>query len=648
MDNTSDISNKLFASQRLLVALKEARTKLEAIESQKTEPIAIIGMGCRFPGGANSPEKFWQLLQKGIDAVKEIPRERWNIDDYYDQDPDAPGKIYTRFGSFLEDIDQFEPQFFGISPREAKSLDPQQRLLLEVSWEALENAGIAPDKLSGSKTGVFIGIGQNDYAQLGLNREQPELIQAYDGTGNGFCFASGRLSYVLGLQGPNLAVDTACSSSLVGIHLACQSLHSKECNLAIAGGVQLILSPEVTLFLSKAHALSPDGRCKTFDASANGYGRGEGCGTVILKRLSDAVADGDNILAIIKGSAVNHDGPSSGLTVPNKQAQQKLIREALSNAKVDSTEISYLEAHGTGTSLGDPIEVEAIATVLGQNRTADNPLLIGSVKTNIGHLEAAAGIASLIKVVLSLQNQAIPPHLHFDKPNPHLNWDRLPIEVPQCATPWNSATRNAGVSSFGISGTNAHIILSSAPVAEPVKAEYSKPLHLLTLSAKTNEALLNIALKYQKYLTNNSSTAIEDICYSANTGRTHFDRRLSFIASSTDDLQAQITAVIAEREAEGIFKQHQKTISKKKIAFLCTGQGSQYLEMGKQLYQTQPTFRQAVDQCDRILSSELPQPLLSILYHDNLNHQLLHQTAYTQPALFAVEYALAQMWLSWG
>ncbi|NEO43916.1 MAG: SDR family NAD(P)-dependent oxidoreductase [Moorea sp. SIO4A3] len=648
MNNTSNITNKLSSSQRLLAALKEARTKLEAIESQKTEPIAIVGMACRFPGGANSPEKFWQLLQNGVDTVTEIPGDRWNVNDYYDSDLDAPGKIYTRFGSFLEDIDRFEPQFFGISPREAKSLDPQQRLLLEVSWEALENAGIAPDRLNGSKTGVFIGIGQNDYAQLGLNRGQPESIQAYDGTGNGFCFASGRLSYVLGLQGPNLAVDTACSSSLVGIHLACQSLRSKECNMAIAGGVQLILSPEVTLFLSKAHALSPDGRCKTFAASADGYGRGEGCGTVILKRLSDAVANGDNILAVIKGSALNHDGPSSGLTVPNKQAQQKLIRQALSNAGVDPTDISYLEAHGTGTSLGDPIEVEAIATVLGQNRTANNPLLIGSVKTNIGHLEAAAGIAGLIKVVLSLQNQAIPPHLHFDKPNPHLNWDRLPIQVPQSFTPWNSASRNAGISSFGISGTNAHIILGSAPVAEPVQAEWSRPLHLLTLSAKTDDALLDIARQYQQYLSNNSSVAIEDICYTANAGRSHFERRLSFIASVTDDLQAQIAAAITETEAEGIFKQHQNTVSKTKIAFLCTGQGSQYVGMGRQLYQTQPTFRQAIDECDRLLAEELDEPLLSILYRESQNNQFIHQTAYTQPALFAVEYALAQMWLSWG
>ncbi|MDF5730187.1 MAG: polyketide synthase, partial [Rhizonema sp. PD38] len=358
MSNLSDRVDQLSSTQRMLLALKEARSKLEAFEQGKTEPIAIIGDGCRFPGGANDPETFWKILQDGVDAIAEIPHDRWNIDTYYDPNPDTKGKMYTRSGGFLEQVDQFDPQFFGISPREAVSMDPQQRLLLEVSWEALERAGIAPNSLVGSKTGVFVGIGQNDYAQLQMNGD-PTSISAYDGTGNGFCFASGRLSYVLGLQGPNIAIDTACSSSLVAVHQACQSLRTGECDLALAGGVHLILSPQVTIFLSRTQALSPDGRCQTFDAAANGFARGEGCGVLVLKRLSDAVASRDNILGLIRGSAVNHDGRSSGFTVPNGSAQQAVIRSSLANAKVEPASINYVEVHGTGTSLGDPIEVRA-------------------------------------------------------------------------------------------------------------------------------------------------------------------------------------------------------------------------------------------------------------------------------------------------
>jgi acyl transferase domain-containing protein len=409
MSNTSDRVEQLSPSQRLLLALKEARTKLEAVERSKTEPIAIVGMGCRFPGGACDPDAFWQLLRDGGDAMVEVPRDRWNIDDYYNPDPDAPGKMYTRKGGFLQQVDQFDPLFFGISPREAVSMDPQHRLLLQVGWEALERAGQAPSQLVGSRTGVFVGIGQMDYAQLQLNSSDTKSISAYDGTGNGFCFAPGRLSYVLGLHGPSMAIDTACSSSLVAIHQACQSLRAGECDLALAGGVQLMLSPASSIFLSRTHALSPDGCCHTFDAAANGFARGEGCGILVLKRLSDAEVNRDNILALIRGSAVNHDGPSSGLTVPNGSAQQAVIRQALENAKVTPTSVSYVEAHGTGTSLGDPIEVRALAAVLGEGRASDNPLVIGSVKTNIGHLEAASGVAGIIKIVLSFQHDEIPP-----------------------------------------------------------------------------------------------------------------------------------------------------------------------------------------------------------------------------------------------
>jgi malonyl CoA-acyl carrier protein transacylase len=648
MFDSSERPEQLSSSQRLLLALKEARAKLEAVERSKSEPIAIIGMSCRFPGGADNLEAFWRLLRDGVDAITEVPPQRWDIDSYYDPDPDASGKIYTRFGGFLQQVDRFDPQFFGISPREAESLDPQQRLLLEVSWEALENAGVAAERLVGSRTGIFVGIGQNDYAQLHLNAGEPERINAYDGTGNGFCFASGRLSYVLGLHGPSMAVDTACSSSLVAAHLACQSLRAGECNLALVGGVQLILSPEVTIFLSRTHALSPDGRCKSFDASANGFGRGEGCGVLVLKRLSDAVADGDNILALIRGSAVNHDGSSSGLTVPNKLAQQTLIREALKNAKVEPSQVSYVEAHGTGTSLGDPIEIGALEAVLGKERSPEQPLAIGSVKTNIGHLEAAAGVAGLIKVVLALQHQEIPPHLHFKQPNPYINWDKLPVTVPTEPTPWLAECRIAGVSSFGMSGTNTHIVLEEAPRAEPVRGSVERPLQLLALSAKTEAALEQLVGKYENYLKINANLAIEDICFSANSGRSHFSHRLSVMADSTAELLEKLASFTSGQELPGVFSGEMRGSERPKIAFLFTGQGSQYIGMGRQLYETQPTFRQTLARCEEILRPYLNQPLLEVLYPEAGRASPLDETAYTQPALFALEYALFKLWESWG
>ncbi len=501
MNTTSEQTN-LSPTKRALLALKEMQSKLDALERAKTEPIAIIGIGCRFPGGADNPEAFWHLLRDGVNAITEVPSDRWDIDAYYDPDPDAPGKMYTRYGGFLGQVDTFDPQFFGISPREAVSLDPQQRLLLEVSWEALENANQVPEQLFSSSTGVFIGICANDYSKV-LSRGMTQTpIDAYFGTGNALSVAAGRLSYTLGLTGPSMAVDTACSSSLVAVHLACQSLRSRECDLALVGGVNLLLAPEASINFSKARMMAADGRCKTFDAAADGYVRGEGCGVLVLKRLSAAVADADNILAVIRGSAVNQDGPSGGLTVPSGPSQQAVIRQALDNAGVKSSQVSYVEAHGTGTFLGDPIEVGALGAVFGKERPQDNRLVIGSVKTNIGHLEAAAGIAGLIKVVLSLQHEEIPPHLNFKQPNPHITWDELPAVIPTERMLWPSGERRrlAGVSSFSFSGTNAHIVLEEAPVSEPVQAEVERPLHLLTLSAKTEEALKQLAGRHEQHL----------------------------------------------------------------------------------------------------------------------------------------------------
>lgn len=663
---------ELASSQRILQALKTARTQLEAAERQQHEPIAIIGMGCRYPGGANNPEALWQVLKEGVDAITEIPGDRWSVDDYYDSDPAVAGKMYTRCGGFIEQVDQFDPQFFGISPREAISMDPQQRLLLEVSWEALENAGVAPEKLQGSPTGVFVGVCFEDYARLSTPSGNLACIDAYTSLGGARSIAAGRLAYVLGLQGPALFLDTSCSSSLLGIHLACQSLRTGESNLALAGGVNLMLTPDATISFCKLNALAVDGRCKTFDDAANGYARGEGCGMVVLKRLSDAIADNDPILATIRGSAVNHDGHSNGLTAPNGQAQATVITQALQNAKVTPDQIQYVEAHGTGTPLGDPIEVMALGKVLGAHRSADNPLRVGSVKTNFGHLESAAGIAGLMKVVLSLQHQQIPAHLHFKTPNAHIPWQDLPIEVPTELIDWETAgdLRLAGVSSFGMSGTNAHIILEEAPTVQSgthdkgqaqdkdyTEDNAAQPWHLLTLSAKSEPALKALAHQYHNAIAQNPDLKLTDVCFTANTGRSHLDHRLAMVSTSPHQLQQQLSAFSASQSISGWVQGRLTHRKRLKVAFLFTGQGSQYLNMGRELYQSQPTFRKALEQCDAILQLYMGESLLEILYPDltgakHLTEQSaiakLNQTAYTQPALFSLAYALTQLWRSWG
>jgi malonyl CoA-acyl carrier protein transacylase len=654
MSNNSANNDYRSLMQNALIKLEEMQSKLNVLERAKTEPIAIIGIGCRFPGGADNPDSFWELLRNGVDTITEVPANRWDIDAYYDSDPNAPRKMYTRYGSFLEQVDKFDPQFFGIAPREAVFMDPQQRLLLEVTWEALENAKLPPVQLLGSKTGVFVGVMNQDYFLLSTSTSQ--ALDMYTGTGNSVSFAAGRLSYIFGFEGPSLAVDTACSSSLLTVHLACQSLRMRECNLAVAGGANVILSPISTILECRAQMLSPDGRCKTFDAAADGFVRGEGCGMIVLKRLSDALADKDNILALIRGSAVNQDGRSSGMTVPRGPAQEELIRQALANAGIDEpAQVSYIEAHGTGTSLGDPIEVKALGAVFGKNRLQNKPLVIGSVKTNLGHLEGAAGIAGLIKVVLSLQNKEIPPNLHFKEPNPYIAWEKLPVIVPTQRFPWlaeGERGRIAGVSSFGFSGTNAHVVLEEAPRLESVQAEANskmlmeRPLHMLTLSAKTQEALKELALRYQNHLAKNANLDIKDICFSVTTGRSHFSHRLCVLTESSTQAQEKLAAFAAEQQLTGIFAG--QAISQPKVVFLFTGQGSQYVGMGQELYNTQPTFRAAIDQCDEILHPYLHKPLLSVLYPNPEQSSPIDETAYTQSALFALEYALYQLWTSWG
>jgi myxalamid-type polyketide synthase MxaC len=618
---------------RALQAVEEMKVKLRAAEQAAFEPIAIVGMGCRFPGDASTPDAYWNLLVRGVDAVREIPAARWGAQGV------PPGDAVWRAG-LVEGLDGFDPRFFDISAREATTMDPQQRMVLEVAWEALEYGGINPQRLKGAAAGVFLGITGHDYGQI-VRDSGRTLLDVYAATGSASNAAAGRLAFVLGLQGPAVAVDTACSSSLTAVHLACQSLRSGESRIALAGGVNALLTPDPFVCFANWGMMAPDGRCKTFDAGADGFVRSEGCGMIVLKRLSDALADGNNILALIRGSAVNQDGRSSGLTVPNGPAQEAVIRQALANARVQPADIGFVEAHGTGTSLGDPIEAHALGGALGPGRDASRPLVVGSVKTNIGHLESAAGIAGLIKVVLSLQHGRIPPHLHFQTLNPDIDWKGVPVEIPVDGKDWKRGERPrlAGVSSFGFSGTNAHVVIEEAPV--PQRVEPSGPergVHVLALSARTGSALLKLAERYAAHLAD-SDAAVSDVCYTANTGRAHFAERAVYVAATREELQTRL------REGTP-FRSRPRSLNGPRIAFLFSGQGAQYPGMGRELYETEPVFRTAVDRCAAALDGELSPGLLEVLYGNAT--ALLDDTRYTQPALFAIEYALAELWRKWG
>ncbi len=537
-----------------LLTIRSLRARLKAAEDAAKEPIAVTGIGCRFPG-ADSPEKFWRLLRDGVDAIGPVPPNRWDKDVFYDPDPDAPGKMYLREGGFLRDVEGFDAAFFGIAPREALRLDPQQRIMLEVCWEALEDAGIAPDSLAGSATGVFAGVMNGDYAFRQAHHLTAESVDPYMLAGSDLSFVAGRVAHFLGLQGPALTSATACSSSLVAVHQACQALRRRECDLALAGGVSLIFDPTTPLMLTKLRALAPDGRSKTFDASANGYGRGEGCGVVVLRRFSDALAAHDRILAVIRGSAVNHDGHSAGLTVPNGQAQERVIRRALDEAGVLPPDVSYVETHGTGTSLGDPIEVHALGRVFAGR---GQPVALGAVKTNIGHLEAAAGIASFIKVVLMLSHREIPPHLHLETPNPHIRWAETPVRVPVVREAWRShgEQRIAGVSSFGISGINAHTVLAEAPQwIAPEAGIQDRQLHLLALSTRTAPALESQIQGMTEWLAGHPDASWADVCFTANTGRAQFTHRVAIVAASIAEARALLPSAlraVAQRHSSEI------------------------------------------------------------------------------------------------
>jgi acyl transferase domain-containing protein/acyl carrier protein len=639
-------SEGLSPLKRAFLALEEAEARLAVAQRAAREPIAIIGLGCRIPGGAADPDGFWRLMRDGVDATGPVPAERWDHDAIYDADPATPGGIATRRGAFIDGADQFDAAFFGISPREAEGMDPQQRLFLETCWRALEHAGQASDRLLDSATGVYAGVCSSDYAYLQVKAGDPALFDAHYTSGVAHSVFSGRVSYLLGLRGPSLTVDTACSSSLVAIHLACQGLRAAECRMAIAGGVNLILAPDLFIALSHARMLAPDGRCKTFDASADGFARGEGCGVVVLKRLSDAEADGDRILAVIRGSAINQDGPSSSLTSPNGPAQEAVIRAALSFAGLAPRQLGLIEAHGTGTQLGDPMEVAALGAVFGPDRAGRQALLLGSVKSNIGHLEAAAGVAGLIKLVLALRHRTVPAHLHFTKPTPHIPWADYPFAVPTQPAPWPpiDGRRIAGVSSFGFSGTNAHIIVEEAPRAVTV-AEPSRPW-LLALSARDADALSTLAGSYAETLAAAEDRDLPGICRMADAGRSHFAERATIIAESADGLRSALGALAQGETVPALARARAARRDPPRIAFLFSGQGAQYAGMARGLYETAPVFRAALDRCAALLAPHLDRPLLDVLFADDA--RTLDQTTYTQPALFAVEWALCEQWRAWG
>ncbi|AKT38856.1 type I polyketide synthase [Chondromyces crocatus] len=632
--------------ERIAALPPDKRAALAEILRSAPEPIAIVGVGCRFPG-ADTPMQFWEVLESGRDMIREVPRDRWDIDAHYDPKPDAPGKVASRWGSFIEGVDRFDAHFFGIGTQEASRMDPHQRVLLEVAWEALEHAGVNPEQLGGSKTGVFVGIYHSDFSNLEL--ADPDRIDLYSGTGTSNNVAAGRLSYLLDLRGPAIAVDTACSSSLVAVHLACQSLRNKECDMALAGGVTILLSPLPLLMASRMGLMARDGRCKTFDTRADGIAMGDGCGVVALKRLSDALSSGDNILAVIRGSAVNQDGRTNGLTAPNVLSQQELLRSALRDASLEPAQISYVEAHGTGTSLGDPIEMEALAEVLGQPGP-ERRCGVSSVKTNMGHLGAAAGMAGLIKVVLCLQHRRLVPHLNFQELNPNISLSGTPFFIPTSLQSWeaNGEARRAGVSAFGWSGTNAHVILEEAPPARREPRTATRPRHLLVLSAKRASALRELARRYERHLEANDAQDPLDVCHTAGVGRAHAAHRLAVEGESIGELRTKLSAFVADGPAEGWWTGEVRGRKPQSPVFLFTGQGAQYAGMGRRLYESHPSFRSALDRCDELSRPHLRRSLLEVMFAGEGDGTALDETEYTQPALFALGYALAELWRSWG
>lgn len=637
-----------------LTANEKEEPSIEKKETKENdERIAIIGMSCRFPGGANDIDKFWELLISHRDGVSDAPEERWDVDKYYDPDKDAPGKTYCRKGGYLDyDINEFDARFFNISPKEANALDPQQRLLLELTWEAFENANLNIEHYNGSNTGVYLGICSNEWYMSQLYSGDLSTINPYSLTGTCFSTACGRISYTFGFQGPCATVDTACSSSLTALHFACSGLLAKEADMQIVGGVNLIESPACNVGFSKLQATSTDGYSKSFDASANGYSRGEGGGIIILKRLSDAIRDQNEILGVIRGTGINQDGKSNGLTAPNGEAQERLIRRTMVGSGVEASQIDYVEMHGTGTKLGDPIEVGAVAATYGAGHTNADLLKIGSVKSNIGHLEGAAGVASIIKVLLSLRNNMIPANLHFQEPNPFIDWEHSHIKVVAENTPWvkENGLRIAAVNGFGFGGSNAHVIIEEYKpenVSPQKEAVQDGIQYMLKITAQSEKALKQLVTDYEKLLESIPDEQLESVIYTTNIGRADLKVRLVVCGENREELLQRLKDYQKNGYAEGVISNTEWDVQyreDRKTVFMFTGQGSQYVGMGKLLYETNEAFRNAFDECNKLFRPYLGCSITDVLYGKCADAEVITKTVYAQPIIFAIEYALYKVW----
>ncbi len=617
------------------------------------EPIAIVGIGCRFPGGANSPKAFWKLLCDGKDAIVDIPKDRWDIRRFYDEDPDKPGKMYVKQGGFLkEKIDHFDPLFFGISPREAESMDPQQRLLLEVTWEAFEDAGITAEELDGSKTGVFIGgfCLDNMLAKMGpLSRE---LSNSHTAASSTLTMLSNRISYIFNLTGPSLSIDTACSSSLVATHYACQSIWNRESKTALAGGVNVMLRPEFPIAMSKGKFLSTDGRCKAFDAEAAGYTRGEGAGIVVLKSLKEALEGNDRIYGLIRGTGANQDGRTAGISLPSSSAQESLVRNVYRESEIAPNKIGYVEAHGTGTQAGDPLELKALDAVLREDRPEGEKCIVGSVKTNIGHLEGAAGVAGLIKASLSLYHEKIVPNLHFKTPNPNIPFDEYCVEVSSTPRDWKRSVqpRFASVNSFGYGGTNAHALLQEAPSTKAVPDSDGRPWeapYILPISARSESSLQKLAAKYAFLLTTkNSPQELADFLYTATERRSHHKIRLALIADSPENLRDKLQSYSSDKIVENAHEGYADE-SDSGLIYIYTGMGPQWWGMGRELFEKETVFNQSVKRCDEVFASIAGWSILDEMLKDE-NDSRMSKTEVAQPANFVIQAGLTDLWKSWG